>query len=578
MYMKKDMCKKLIGSIKESVKIFDWKSFHKAFILSFFFSVGIGITLAGIHLRGNTLEGLLFYARVPMSDGSTQSVNRCLAFCVPAAIRLFIILLIASYIIILNKNAVIRKINKVPVKQIYFIYRHFVLASIAFVISSAMFFGSQIDAFSYFKDYMQKTEVYNEEYTDPEKQEYIFPEKKKNLIYIFLESMESSFASVAEGGLMPDNYIPYLTELAKENISFSDTDLLGGAHSVAGTTWTAAAMVTQTSGIPVTIPISKSNFGKDNTFLPGAYSIGEILESAGYNQELMVGSIASYAKREAYFVEHGNYRIFDYYTAEERMLIPKDYFRWWGFEDQKLFEYAKYEITNLYNEGKPFNFTMLTVDTHFTDGYKCEQCEANYDNQYANVIRCSDKQIHEFIEWIKQQPFYEDTVIVLAGDHITMDHNYFNRIDEDIMQRGRRIYNCFINTGLNPDYRTEKNRDFSTLDMFPTTLAALGVKWGSASLGLGVNLFSDMPTLCELKGVDGLSNELASSSDFYSNYIIDYQITEPDTDNTLGAEADIRYAEKYREAEQKRQQEELEKRLLELQAQSDASEVPANIE
>ena len=67
--------------------------------------------------------------------------------------------------------------------------------------------------------------------------------------------METSYASVEEGGFMNENYIPYLTEMAKENLSFSDKDFLGGAHSASGTTWTAAAMVTQTSGIPLTIPI-----------------------------------------------------------------------------------------------------------------------------------------------------------------------------------------------------------------------------------------------------------------------------------------------------------------------------------
>lgn len=48
---------------------------------------------------------------------------------------------------------------------------------------------------------------------------------------------------------------------------------------------------------------------------------------------------------------------------------------------------------------------MLTVDTHFTDGYVCELCQNQYDEQYSNVIACSSRQVSEFLDWIKQQDF-----------------------------------------------------------------------------------------------------------------------------------------------------------------------------
>lgn len=532
-----------------SAGFFDTKKFVKAFFVSIVFTIAATIVLAGLFLKGNNLENLLYYARVPMSDGSTQAIKNCVDFCVPTAISIFVLTNILSFIILINKSTLNRYSAKnkfyFPAKQMKFIYRHGFLISFIFLISTIAFFGNQIDAFSYLKGMMRTTQVYEEEYTPPQDQTYEFPSKKKNLIYIFLESMETSFASVEEGGLMQENFIPYLTELAKENISFSDKEVLGGAHPVPGTTWTAAAMVTQTSGIPLTIPITKSNFGDDDKFLPGAYSLGEILEDAGYNQTLMVGSKASYAKRQDYFEQHGNYNIFDYHTAielgEEQGYLPPDYYVWWGFEDQKLFDYAKREILRLHSEGEPFNFTMLTVDTHFTDGYKCEQCQSNFDNQYANVIHCSDRQIYDFVNWIKAQPFYKNTVIVLSGDHLTMDHKYFDKVDETVKERGRRIYNCFINTGLSDEH--SKNRTFSTLDIFPTTLAALGVKWGNQSLGLGVNLFSGEQTLCEEKGLDAFSYQLASGSNFYSDYIIDKNLTESELrggfEGEIGPSADI---------------------------------------
>lgn len=95
----------------------------------------------------------------------------------------------------------------------------------------------------------------------------------------------------------------------------------------------------------------------------------------------------------------------DYDYAIENSKIPSDYKVWWGYEDEKLFEFAKEKCTELSRQEEPFNLTMLTVDTHFEDGYMCEKCPNDYGDQYANVMACSSKQVYEFIEWVKQQPF-----------------------------------------------------------------------------------------------------------------------------------------------------------------------------
>ena len=147
--------------------------------------------------------------------------------------------------------------------------------------------------------------------------------------------------------------------------------------------------------------------------MPGAYTLGEILNKEGYNQLFMMGSDAIFGGRKSYLESHGNYQIFDYYTAKERGRIENDYYVWWGFEDNKLFEYAKEEITNLASTNEPFNFTMLTVDTHFPGGYLSNECETLFDDNLSNVAYCTDKKINEFVSWIQNQPFYENTTIVI---------------------------------------------------------------------------------------------------------------------------------------------------------------------
>ena len=173
-------------------------------------------------------------------------------------------------------------------------------------------------------------------------------------------------------------------------------------------------------------------------------------------------------------------------------------------------------MTRLASTGKPFNFTTLTADTHFPDGYECRLCEDKYENQYANVLACSSKQVYEFINWCKEQPFYENTTIVLSGDHLTMDPEFLEGIDENYV---RTTYNCIINSAIEP--KSETNREFGTFDMFPTTLAALGATIEGERLGLGTNLFSAEQTLTEKYGFDKLEEELSKRSDFYIDTFYD---------------------------------------------------------
>ena len=59
----------------------------------------------------------------------------------------------------------------------------------------------------------------------------------------------------------------------------------------------------------------------------------------------------------------------------DRDTFPKNFKFIFKLEDIKLFEYSKNELTNLANSGQPFNFNMLTADTHHIGGYPCSECE-----------------------------------------------------------------------------------------------------------------------------------------------------------------------------------------------------------
>lgn len=380
---------------------------------------------------------------------------------------------------------------------------------------SAMVFFTSVNAFAYMGSLIEESDFIEDHVADPEKVQLTFPEQKRNLIYIYLESMENTYTDAALGGAMAENYIPELSALAQENVSFSHTDsALGGALSYTGTTWTAAAMVAQTSGMTVKVPLAGEELGGEEEYMPGTTALGDILHRQGYRQVLLLGSDAGFANRKDYFTEHGNYTIIDLMELRDMGILPEDYFEWWGYEDEKLFAYAKTVLRKLGATGQPFNFTTLTADTHFPDGYVCELCGEEYDNQYANVLSCSSRQVYEFIRWIQEQPFYENTTIILSGDHTTMDPEFLAELDENYI---RTMYNCIINPAAEP-VQTQ-NRQFGVFDMFPTTLAAMGVEIEGDRLGLGTNLFSALPTLTEEYGYDFLDDELQKRSEYYNEEI-----------------------------------------------------------
>ena len=385
-------------------------------------------------------------------------------------------------------------------KKISFIILFF---SIIFMIFDLGIFKFCLDRLSY-------SNLFEEEYVDPKNVLVEFPDKKKNLIYIYVESLESSNVSFLNGGLVNNSYVPNLEDIALENINFSNNDKIGGALEVFDTEWTKAALISHTASVPLKFSFDKSNIMS----LPGAYALGDVLKDNGYNNYFMIGSDAKFGGRAEYFKTHGDYDIYDYNYAIDKGYIDSDYYVWWGYEDLKLFEYAKEKILLASEENKPFNFTMLTVDTHFTDGYMDSSCDDVFIDKYANSFYCSDTKIYEFIEWLKSQDFYKDTVIVITGDHLTMQNNFYD-YNADYT---RTIFNTFINSSILPI--NEKNRMFSTLDMYPTTLAALGASIEGNRLGLGVNLFSNEKTLIEEYGYDYINKEIAKNSKYYEKYIL----------------------------------------------------------
>lgn len=483
-------------------------------------------------------DQILYYALNGVEYTAPSIINNVIFSCIIPVILLCIILYAFTikstrrntYLMLKIKNKEF-KLQIYPIKIIAN-HRAIYTTIVLLIAIIAVIFGFKID--KYIKNKLQETNLYEEYYVDGREVSIKFPEKKRNLIIIVAESMENTVLSKANGGSWEYSIIPELEQLAIENINFSNGERLGGAYEAYGTNFSVGGNVAITSGVPLKtadILQDRNAYNGNGQFVAGAYTLGEILKEQGYNLEIMMGSDATFGGRKQYYTTNGEYKIFDVnYAIEQGKMTTADRV-WWGFEDDKLFKWSKEEITKLSKEDEPFNYIMVTADTHFVDGYLSPNAENKFDTQYENVHAYSSKSIYEFVEWIKQQDFYENTSIVIVGDHLGMQTEFYeSRMNKDYK---RTIYNVIINSAVQTT--NNKNRVFTSMDMYPTILASIGVEIEGERLGLGTNLYSNVPTLSEELGFEYFNEEMKKSSSYYNKNILgdDYYVMKKQEEKKL---------------------------------------------
>lgn len=393
-----------------------------------------------------------------------------------------------------------------------------ILALLVLVIGS-IFFYIQMQIGHLATQLLDESRFYQDYYIDPKTVQLKPMGKKRNVIHIFLESIENTYLSKDLGGDCQENLIPNLSNIAQEEgVVFSDNNgYFGGPQQTFGSSWSAAGMVNMQSGIPIKVSSNNDAYGKKGYFLPGITNSGDLLNQEGYNQSVMFGADANFAGLQTYYETHGHFNVLDIKWAKNQGLIHNDYLENWGFEDEKLLAWAVDELNNLASQEKPFNFVLETADTHFPNGYIGPHTPTPYDSSYANAIHYSDELVSQFIRWCQQQPWYENTTIIVNGDHLSMDTEFFKQIDPHY---NRTVFNMIINPAnpVNPDYL--RNRQWAPLDYFPTIMSAIGYQYEGARLGLGTDLFSGQPTLMEQLGFVNFNKGLMCKSRYYEHVFI----------------------------------------------------------
>lgn len=309
------------------------------------------------------------------------------------------------------------------------------------------------------------------------------PLKKKSFIYIYAESFERSFF---DESIFPN----LITELKKKDIPFID---FTNIHQVYGTSATMTGMIASQCGIFPTTNIKQE-------FMPGINCISDILSQHGYIMELIQGGDLSFASTKKFYNTHKFSRLIgkEYFQKKYKGI---NNFSQWGAYDEYVLAEAKKRFEELSNQKKPFGLFVTTLDTHYPHGHESNSCKlkyANGKNPYLNAIKCADYNLSKLITQISSLPNVEDTIIILASDHLALKNDASHLLKKMKRRNLLRFYNVGSSQSI--------SKAGSTLDNGSTLLHLLGF---NVNLGLGTNLLSDEKTLVERYG-DRTDNFLRS--------------------------------------------------------------------
>lgn len=462
------------------------------------------------NLASTNFEELLFYSlslNVMFSHGDSKpfyiAIKKCLPF----------VIIIVGLLYLLFFGISDELINNISPLSLIRENRSMIM--IILLILSIILLIKNIGFFNFIYYNIQKSKIIKENYVNPQNTKIKF-NKKRNLIMIVVESLENSLLSKNQGGIWNDNIISELSDILKDkdSINFFNSDNNKGMYMIQGASYTSGSIFTNNSGVPVKMGLQRKGFNKKK-YMCGIYNLGDLLKDNGYINELISAANTTYGGFKPFFYQHGDYNIIDVDNLKDYGFnINNNDKGDWGINDKCLFEIAKKRLDILSKENKPFNLQLITIDTHFVNGFIGDYSETKFKRQYENVYATTSRLIKQFVDYVKKQPYYKDTSIVIIGDHLIMQSDFMN----DKMSKNRTIYNCFINPA-NKDIKNTK-RTYTALDIYPTIISSLGANIEGNKLALGVNLFSNEKTLAEKYGFKKLNNELKKSSSFYNKEIL----------------------------------------------------------
>ncbi|MCQ2734659.1 MAG: sulfatase-like hydrolase/transferase [Alphaproteobacteria bacterium] len=349
---------------------------------------------------------------------------------------------------------------------------------------------------------LQWSNIYETYYREPQFHE---PKNKKNIILIFAESLEDNFSDAKYWG---ENLIPNLSELKKEGLNFK------GYEQINGTNWTLASNVSTFCGVPLRMHFRDRLGVQTNQFMPHIKCLPDILKEEGYYNVFVKGADITFVGTNKFISEHSFDEVYgrDEMMVENYATVEDIGIKRYGINDQKMFEFARLKIRNIAQKKQPFFISLQTLDNHFPNGFVSPSCEIKYSDS-RDAIKCSEKAIYDFVRWIQQQDFYDNSIIVIVGDHLMMSASDIADMSE--VYPKRQIYNVILEKKSLPKII---EKPYSMMDWSATIADKAGIV-SDKRFGLGVSLLSGDKTLTEKLGAQKFEDELLKNSAMYNDFL-----------------------------------------------------------
>ncbi len=370
------------------------------------------------------------------------------------------------------------------------------LLGIAFLSVTVVFAELRYEAYTYF--FAKESPFIQENYAVCKPEDVSFP-RRKNAVILILESMEDTYNDIR---VFPEPLMPKLKALQEQHLSFHQKQIYG-------TGWTIAGLTSYFFGLPLLLFKNQGNVLFDK-FMPEASNILTVLEHHGYTLEYVQSGSIVFAGTDKLFGTHSKTVIQDAEFLSKHK--PENATGMWGIPDSFMYSWAKDRYLELAKQDKPFALIVQTIDTHGYGGF-IEKHNIRHGD-FRDVLNAADNMAADFIEWLKRQEGFEDTAIIVLGDHLTGKNPlYQSHLIPN--QQYRRISNLFINAFHAEG--ADRSRQCSSVDMAPTILEAMGAELPRRRLGLGVSLFSEEKNLIEKMGLKGFDDALKQKSEFYKS-------------------------------------------------------------
>ncbi|MGZ7151793.1 LTA synthase family protein [Bacillus sp. BC08] len=308
--------------------------------------------------------------------------------------------------------------------------------------------------------------------------------KGKNVIVVTLESLQTFLIGASVNG---QEVTPFLNQFINESYYFDNF-----FHQTGQGKTSDSEFLIDTSLYPLNRgAVFFTHGNNDYTATP------EILRQQGYFTSVFHANNATFWNRNIMYSALGYDR---YYNELDYKITPETNLNW-GLKD---IEYFDQSVDILKTVDQPFYARFLTLTNHYPFTYdKDTKFIEPYNSgngvfdRYIVTARYLDESIKKFIERLKAEGMYDDSIIVLYGDHYGISEKH-NRAMAQFLEKDQITEFDTLNLQRTPLYihmpgQTEGqtiSKPTGQIDMKPTILNLLGIDTTN-DIRFGHDMFSD---------------------------------------------------------------------------------------